>query len=222
MRMDRDAFWFRLAADYAERATCPRAKIGCILVKFDRMIGAGFNGAPERAAHCPSEGDALREHLLIDHCQISRHAEENALRNALLPPFGATLYVVGPRPVCLNCAKKLREMGVHDVRWQASVPSLDRVLAEVVSWQRETFFPPTIDDVPATVEHIRREVEELVADPYDTSEMADVLILLARLADNLSADLPSVVAGKLAVLRARTWQPADEHGVTEHVREVPA
>ena len=211
-RPDRDAYWFRLAADVATRATCPRASIGAVLTKFDRIIACGFNGAPEGEPHCPE----TPAHMALDHCQRSRHAEVNALRNALLPPFGATLYVVGNRPVCPNCADRLREAGVMDIRWRVAVPTLDSVIREVNDWQAVTFPRAT----PASVvEHLRREVLELVADPTNTSELADVVFLAVGLAYELGVDLKTIVAEKLAINRTRIWGQPDSHGVVEHVRE---
>lgn len=100
-----------------------------------------------------------------------------------------------------------------------SVPTLDSVLADVVAWQRATFWPPSLADVPSTVEHLKREIDELAASPTDTLEVADVFILLARLADNLSVDLKQAVAAKLTINRQRVWAAPDSLGITEHVRD---
>jgi dCMP deaminase len=108
-----DAYFFDLAAKVAGRATCPRAKIGAVLVKQKRIIGTGYNGVPSGEPHCPN----TPEHLALDHCADAVHAERNALANALVPAFDATLYVVGPRPVCPNCRDALRLCGVTDIRW---------------------------------------------------------------------------------------------------------
>lgn len=210
-RPDRDTFWFRLAADYATRATCPRASIGALLVKFDRLIGAGYNGAPEREDHCPE----TPEHMALVHCERARHAEINALRNALLPPFGAVLYVVGPRPVCVNCSDRLREAGVSTLKWRAEVQTLDSLSRDIRAWQAVTFPQAT----PASVtEHLRREAEELAAAPLSPEEMADVFHLLVAAADAAGYDLAEIVARKFAINRERDWMPADEFGVVEHVR----
>ena len=105
------------------------------------------------------------------------------------------------------------------MRWRSSVLTLDRVLAEVNAWQAVTFPRAT----PASVaEHLRREVEELVKNPRDTSELADVLFPAVGLAYGLGLSMPdlaSVVAQKLAVNKARRWGQPDEHGVVEHIHE---
>lgn len=211
-RPDRDAYWFGMAAHVATRATCPRASIGAVLVRFDRVISTGFNGSPEREPHCPN----TPEHLALEHCPRARHAEDNALRNALLPAYGATLYVVGPRPVCPDCADKLRLAGVTDIRARMTVPTLESVLADVVAWGQQTFRQATLF---STVEHLRREAEELAANPTSESEIADVLILLAQVAARQGISLVDAVSQKMIVNRSRTWGAPDADGVVEHIRE---
>lgn len=212
MRPSWDSYFFEVAAVVAKRATCPRAAIGAVLTKNKKVIGTGYNGVAADRPHCPDTD----EHRALEHCQDAVHAEYNALANALVPAFGATLYVVGPRRVCPDCADRLRENGVTDIRHRASVPTLDSVLAEVVAWQRQTFTYAT----PASItDHLRREAIELAADPTNLSELADVMLLVAGLASNLGADLTTVVAEKLAINRRRTWGQPDENGVVEHVRE---
>lgn len=213
IRPDWDDYFFHVASVAATRATCPRAAIGAALVKNKRIIGTGYNGVAEDRPHCPE----TVEHMQLDHCQDSVHAEYNALANALVPAFGATLYVVGPRRICPDCADRLRENGVTDIRWQASFPTLDALFHDVNVWQAATFPRAT----PASVvEHLRREVAELIADPTDTSELADVVFLAIGLAYELNVDLSAIVADKLAVNKGRIWGKPDAFGVVEHLRVV--
>lgn len=115
-RPDWDDYFFRLAALVASRATCPRAQIGAVLVKHKRILASGFNGAAPGEPHCPTEGDALIEHIALTTCDRSVHAEVNCLINAWASPFGATLYVSGSRPICVNCSDHLKGQGVTDIR----------------------------------------------------------------------------------------------------------
>ena len=116
MRPDWDTYWFTVAATVATRATCPRANVGAVLVKHQRVLSTGFNGSAPGSPHCPTEGTALEEHMALTTCDRSVHAEVNCLINTWITPFGATLYVHGPRPVCVNCAARLKEQGVTDIR----------------------------------------------------------------------------------------------------------
>ena len=216
-RPDRDTFWFRIAADYATRATCPRASIGAVLVKFDRLISAGFNGAAPGEPHCLERDQTLEQHLALRHCDWALHAERNALRNAFIPADGSTLYVVGPRPVCPNCRDYLSSRGVNDIRHKYEVATLDSVLAEVVEWGRATF--PSSTDATKTL-HLIEEVQELHEAPDDPMEMADVVMILAHLAAAKGVNLAEAVAAKLAICRTRTWAPPDERGVIKAVKAV--
>lgn len=71
----------------------------------------------------------------------------------------------------------------------------------------------------ATLEHLRREVEELLADPTSAEEYADVFMLLNRAAHNAGVNLTAAVDAKLVINRRRQWGQPDEHGVVEHIRE---
>jgi dCMP deaminase len=215
MRPDWDDYWFTLAATVATRATCPRASIGAVLVRDKKIIGTGFNGNPPGEAHCPQTA----EHLAIDHCRTSRHAEDNVLRNAMLPAYGGTLYVVGPRTVCPTCADKLRQAGVTDIRHRWSVPTLESVLTEVAAWGRETF-PASTDS--GKFSHLREEVGELEAEPDRAEEAADVLMILAHIAaaHGYLDRLPEEIAKKLAACRLRTWGPPDADGKIKAIKAI--
>ncbi len=206
-----DDYFFQIAATVATRATCPRASIGAVLVREKRILSTGYNGPRSGRPHCPN----TPEHLNLAHCTESIHAERNALANATVQPFGATMYVVGPRVVCPDCRDAMLLCGVT-YRYRQSVPTLESVLADVTAWQRETFKQATLYSI---TEHLRREAEELAASPTSESEIADVLILLNAAAAMQGIDLADVVRQKMLVNRARTWQQPDEFGVCEHVRD---
>lgn len=207
-----DDYFFRIAAEVATRATCPRAQIGAVLVKDHKILSCGYNGPPSGAPHCPE----TPEHLALAHCKASLHAERNALANAMGQPYGATMYVVGPRVVCPDCRDALKLCGV-EYRHRAGVPSLDRLVRDIRAWQARTFPHATPSSV---AEHLRREAEELAGEPTNPEEIADIFHLLVAAAEANDYDLAAVVGTKFAVNQARTWGKPDEMGVSEHVREV--
>lgn len=215
-RPSRDDFWFGLAAQYATRATCPRAQIGAILVKFDRLCGAGFNGARPGQPHCLERNQTLEQHMALDHCGWSVHAEKNALYNALIPADGATLYVVGPRPICPDCRDYLKSRGVEDIRHREDVSTLDSLAGAIWPWARATFPQATAD---SWSKHLLKEARELADEPTSGEEMADVFHLLVGLARVSGVDLVGEVARKFAINRARAWGHPDADGIVEHVRE---
>ena len=219
MRPDWDTYWYGMAAHVATRATCPRAAIGAVLVRDRHLIGTGYNGVQSGEPHCPS----TPEHMALDHCREAIHAERNALTNALVPAFGSTLYVVGPRTICPDCRDALKLCGVTDIRWQPSVLTLDTALVAVVAWQRVTFPHEAI--LPAVI-HMLRECGEVDHEPENGEELADALMLAAsvrdrviRMAEKAGIDLAAEVALKLMKNRRRTWGQPDANGVVEHVRE---
>lgn len=213
-RVSWDSYFFDIARVVSTRATCPRAAIGAVLVKHKRIIASGYNGVPEGQKHCPDTAD----HLMLDHCRASVHAERNALANALVPAYGATLYVYGPRKVCPDCADALVLAGVTDIRVQheTPTPTLESVLADVWAWQCETFPTSSAQSISA---HLLAEATELAAEPTDRMEMADVLMLLSGLAKHTGTDLASAVREKLAICRARVWGKPNAQGYVEHVRD---
>lgn len=93
------------------------------------------------------------------------------------------------------------------------------VVAEYLEWAEQTFPVATVDSI---VEHLRREVAELVDDPTDPAEIADVLSLTFHLAYVAGVDPTKALAAKLEINKAREWGKPDAAGVVEHVREEEA
>jgi dCMP deaminase len=78
----------------ARRATCPRKDVGCLIVKNNKIIASGYNGAPKGMEHCTEAGCLIKD----NHCTRIIHAEANALLQAGRDAEGATLYCT-----CLPC-----------------------------------------------------------------------------------------------------------------------
>jgi len=84
-----------IAIAAAQRSTCPRAKVGAVIVTaHDDIVGVGFNGAPIGKPHCTEVGC----HVEDDHCLRTVHAELNALIRAGRLARGATIYTT-----CFPC-----------------------------------------------------------------------------------------------------------------------
>ena len=213
-----DEFWFKVAADYATRATCPRASIGAVIVnpRTHRQMGAGYNGAAANEPHCADVGCTI----LAQHCVRATHAEINAAGQVQAGYRDLVAYVVGGREVCSHCARELYAVGVREVKWRESVHTLDSLAREIRAWSAVTFPGST---AASTAEHLRREVFELLESPANAEEQADVFFLLVQLTRVTGTDFATQVARKLTVNKARRWALPDQNGVVEHVRgEVPA
>lgn len=72
------------------------------------------------------------------------------------------------------------------------------------------------------IAHLKKEVDELLDNPYDDMEYADCLMLIldaARCAGIPADDLLNTAWDKLAINRdLRDWGKPDADGVVEHVR----
>lgn len=112
-----DNYFIDIACKVAQRATCPRARVGAVIVKDHRVISTGYNGAPASEPHCSDVGC----NVVNDHCQRAIHAEVNAVGQAArfgLPTEGATLYFWDSlnRPsYCYNCEQVMKAAGIMKV-----------------------------------------------------------------------------------------------------------
>ena len=113
-RADWDTYFLGIARAVAERATCPRAEVGAVIVRDKRILTTGYNGALAGEPHC-TESMCIIEH---DHCVRVVHAEINAVAQAArfgIAIEGATAYVwdsLERGSACPECLKALRAAGV--------------------------------------------------------------------------------------------------------------
>jgi len=108
-----------VARTVGTRATCPRASVGCVLVREHRILTTGYNGAPRGVAHCTDVGCTL----VNDHCLRATHAEANAVVQAALHGVsleGATAYCT--HEPCVNCSKLLISAGTRKIVYEAAYP----------------------------------------------------------------------------------------------------
>lgn len=128
-RPSKEEYYFNLALAVAMRSTCLRRKYGAVIVKDDRIISTGYNGAARGEQNCTDVGLCLREEQNIPHgeryelCKAV-HAEANAILNANpADMIGATLYLAGwengkviqrPAP-CAMCTRLIRNARISKV-----------------------------------------------------------------------------------------------------------
>lgn len=105
-----DEYFMELAQGVAQRGTCDRAYVGCVLVNPDhRIVSTGYNGALSGNPHCDQVGHTMRD----GHCIATIHAEMNALLYCAkegITVKGTTCYVT--HFPCLNCTKALIQAGI--------------------------------------------------------------------------------------------------------------
>ncbi len=112
-----DEYFSKLAKMVAYRSTCLRRNVGALLVKGERIIATGYNGAPQGVPHCLDVG-CLRQEKDIPSGQryeLCRgvHAEQNAIINAArygVSTLDSILYCTN-QP-CMLCSRMLINAGV--------------------------------------------------------------------------------------------------------------
>ena len=92
----------------AKRSPCSRLKVGCVLVKDNRIVSQGYNGFLSGLPHIS---------IIEDNHELSTiHAEQNALIDCAkrgVSCNGAVAYVT--HHPCLNCAKLLHAGGIKHI-----------------------------------------------------------------------------------------------------------
>lgn len=135
----------QIARTVATRATCPRASVGCVLVRDRRILTTGYNGSPRGVPHCTDAGCIL----VNDHCQRTTHAEANAIVQGALHGInlsGSIAYCT--HQPCVNCTKLFISAGVVRLVYETAYvdPVAEKLLAEaaveVVAAQALEAAPP--------------------------------------------------------------------------------
>ena len=134
-RPDWDDYFMDIAALVAKRSSCLRRSVGAVLVRENRILTTGYNGAPSGLRHCLDSG-CLREQLNIpsgERHELCRglHAEQNAIIQAALHGVsvkGAHIYCTN-HP-CIICAKMIVNAGIVKIIFQDGY--LDKMAKELL------------------------------------------------------------------------------------------
>jgi dCMP deaminase len=115
--------WLAMANAAADRSTCLKLHVGAVLVKDNRVIATGYNGAPSGQPHC-EECIRIRKNIpageQYELCE-SIHAEMNCLLQAGERAKGSDIFMVVKDPKngflfkrfpCFMCSKFLLQNGV--------------------------------------------------------------------------------------------------------------
>ena len=110
-RITWDEYFINVADLASVRSPCERLKVGCVLVKNNRLISMGYNGFLGGCEHNSIVRDG--------HEQATIHAEINAITDAA--KRGASIddcvaYVT--HYPCLNCYKALASSGIKKVYYK--------------------------------------------------------------------------------------------------------
>ena len=107
-RLSWDEYFISSALLIASRSSCHRLHVGCLLVKDNRIISAGYNGF---LAGLPHESVVVNNHE-----QNTVHAEQNAISDCAkrgVNTNGATAYIT--HYPCIICCRLLLAGGINNI-----------------------------------------------------------------------------------------------------------
>ena len=116
-----DEYFIEVMEAVAKRATCDRGRSGCVIVRDNRLLVAGYVGSPVGLPHCDDAGHLIKKLThedghVSEHCTRTVHAEMNAICQAArngIAVEGATLYC--RMTPCRNCAMVIINSGIKRV-----------------------------------------------------------------------------------------------------------
>ena len=108
-RISWDEYFIKITELISQRASCPRKKVGCVIVKNNKILATGYNGSPKGMEHCIDVGCFIKD----NHCVRVIHAEMNALLQAGEKAEGATLYAT--LLPCEICFKLCIQAGIKKI-----------------------------------------------------------------------------------------------------------
>lgn len=122
-RISWDDYFMKAATLASIRSPCERLKVGCVLVKNNRLISMGYNGFLAGTDH--------RSIIRWGHEQATIHAEINAITDAAKRGVSiddAEAYIT--HYPCINCFKALASSGVKKIYYQVDYKN-DPILEEL-------------------------------------------------------------------------------------------
>lgn len=132
-----DEYFMEMAELTAKRSTCMRRSVGAVIVKDNRAIATGYNGAPKGIAHCENRGGCIRQQMNVPSGQrhelcMALHAEQNAIIQAAAMGNsieGGTIYIT--HQPCAICAKMIINSGIKRIVIKEGYP--DELAASILA-----------------------------------------------------------------------------------------
>lgn len=108
--------WMKVARAVSEMGTCPRRKVGALILSSrGHILATGYNGMPSGMAACqdsPCDGLGRPSGEGLDRC-LAVHAEQNALLQCL-DIQDARILITTSSP-CMHCLKMLLNTPITDI-----------------------------------------------------------------------------------------------------------
>ena len=110
MRLTWKEYFKKLAMTTSTRSPCERLRVGCVLVKENRIISLGYNGFLPNCEH--------KSILRDDHEQATVHAEQNAICDCAkrgVSSDGCSVYIT--HYPCVICTRILLASGIREINY---------------------------------------------------------------------------------------------------------
>jgi len=114
-RLATDEYFLQIAKTVAQRSTCPRRQVGCVLVDSkNHIVATGYNGVPTGFTHCidtPCLGASYPTGEGLEFCEAI-HAEVNAFLQLRSDDALTAYMTVTP---CFTCGKMFANSNVKKI-----------------------------------------------------------------------------------------------------------
>ena len=111
-----DEYFMMAAKLVGIMATCPKLRVGSVVVKGRRIVSSGFNGAPPGLPHCTEIG-CLKFEDEGSSCRRVVHSEHNAVLQDSVNVAGGTLYT--PYLPCVDCMKAMISVNIAEAVYES-------------------------------------------------------------------------------------------------------
>ena len=125
-RLDRDHYFMAIALVAAQRSSCLKRQVGCVITINNRTLSTGYNGPPSEYRHCTS---CARENVESGspyyNCPAI-HAEANAMVMALKNSHGftdATMYCT--LEPCFECLKLAMNCDIRKIVYNEGIEKIE-------------------------------------------------------------------------------------------------
>lgn len=112
MRANWNEYFMAIAHQAATRSTCPRKKVGAVIVRDRTIVSTGYNGSIRGMSHCEDVGCVIEN----GHCISTVHAEANAIiqaaKNGVVVEGGELYTTASP---CWGCFKLIANAGIRRI-----------------------------------------------------------------------------------------------------------
>ena len=170
--------------------------------------------------HAWDRGIGYEVHTEVEHNPIRCDPLNSGFRETFGGPDAQLIVAaVNALPALLDAAAE-RDAQAAKLDAAIDVAHLDRQQA----WSAETFGPAEVRGHRGVLDHIRKELVEIEAEPGDVTEWADLIILAfdgAWRSGHSPADTIAAIKAKQERNEARTWpdwRTADPNKAIEHIR----